>query len=77
MKTSTFIWHIGNIGFEAILFAVRFVGEGAWALGRLVLGSMAAAEDTHDESIKSNYWVKRVEEAYEEEKYGGYVKRKL
>jgi hypothetical protein len=43
----------------------------------VVLGSMAAAEDTHDESIKSNYWVKRVEEAYEEEKYGGYVKRKL
>jgi hypothetical protein len=38
MKTSTFIWHIGNVGFEAILFAVRFVGEGAWALGRVVLG---------------------------------------
>jgi hypothetical protein len=37
MKTSTFIWHVGNIAVHAFVFAGRFVGEGAWALGKLVL----------------------------------------
>jgi hypothetical protein len=52
MKTSTFIWHIGNIAVHALVFAVRFMGEGAWALGRLVLGG---ASETHEQEVLADF----------------------
>jgi hypothetical protein len=37
MKAFLVIEHLANIAVHAVVLAVRFVGEGAWALGKLVL----------------------------------------